>query len=838
MKTIKIFTVLSSLLLISALKGANAQADLPPEELEEYRLQAQSLVETMVFYMNTIGAEGTTANEKEIIINQSYNKIFRDDEVQVEDDLDERRDVVTNKDVQAYLKDIDFFYKDVEFEYNILDISHYVKEDGQLFFKVTADRNLQGVTIDQDTVNANLERFIEINLDRQERDLKIASIYTTRLSEEEALTNWWNGLDYEWQATFKRELAILEDTLSLSQVKRMAELTELDISGNDMVQDLAPLSKLRELRVLNLSNTNISDLTPIRNLTKLQVLKLSGTPVTTLAPLKYASSLTELYINGTLIADLTSVQNFPLLEKLHCYTLPIKSLRPISVLANLKDLRFQDTPVSDLAPVSSLLQMEVLHASYTSITDLTPLNTLSKLERLYIDHTQVADLSPLRRLPNLKLLFCDNTNIKSLVQLIGMQGLERVYCDNTPISRQEASRFMLNNPGTLVIFNSTNLFNWWQSLNADWKNVFSQLLGIREEPTKEELQTLANLSSLNISGNAAITSLKPVTEFMGLKRLNAAGTQIADLTPLSGLRELEVLDVSQTQVAGEALSALKGLSNLEELYVQNTKVGMLPFGNLDALQTVNCNNTQIADLMPLAPCKNLRTIYCEGTAVEQDNAVAFVMDHPQTLVIFRTEQLKKWWEGMDDTWKEILAATQNLTGSPNPKQLHALSSITTLEITDRQMLTDLSPLSSMINLRELILKNTGVSNLAPISGLGTLRVLVCNRSPLKSLAPVSGLYDLKQLSIENTPIEDLDAVANLKNLEILRCSGTQIKRLDPLEGLSSLRIFECFNTDVKNLKPLHGLPSLQLLVVYNTRANERRVEKFKEDQPNCEVVFY
>ena len=46
-------------------------------------------------------------------------------------------------------------------------------------FKVSLSRNLQGITIDGDTVNNNQPRYIEVNLDQENRDLKIASIYTT-----------------------------------------------------------------------------------------------------------------------------------------------------------------------------------------------------------------------------------------------------------------------------------------------------------------------------------------------------------------------------------------------------------------------------------------------------------------------------------------------------------------------------------------------------------------------------------------------------------------------------------------------------------------------------------
>ena len=99
-----------------------------------YKRQVGQLVSFLQFSMNTIGSELTTPRERDIIISESYLKIFRDDKVQVEDDLAGTRSTVTNKDVQAYLKDIDFFFRDVRFELNVDEISHEVNEDGLLYF--------------------------------------------------------------------------------------------------------------------------------------------------------------------------------------------------------------------------------------------------------------------------------------------------------------------------------------------------------------------------------------------------------------------------------------------------------------------------------------------------------------------------------------------------------------------------------------------------------------------------------------------------------------------------------------------------------------------------------
>ena len=82
---------------------------------------------------------------KEVLITESYSKIFRDSKVQIEDDLDEARDVITNKDVVAYLKDVDFFFQDVRFEFVIEHIEQGTNGKGETFYKVSTTRNLNHV---------------------------------------------------------------------------------------------------------------------------------------------------------------------------------------------------------------------------------------------------------------------------------------------------------------------------------------------------------------------------------------------------------------------------------------------------------------------------------------------------------------------------------------------------------------------------------------------------------------------------------------------------------------------------------------------------------------------
>lgn len=176
-----------------------AQKELDAQEVEAFQKQAEQLVKFMEFSFNTLGSSKAEYRDKDIIINQSYLKYFRDAKVQIEDDLVGQRDVVTNKDVQAYLKDIDFFFKEATFKFTIEEITREVNDSGEPFFKIKTSRNLSGTTVDGKAVNENRARYIEVNLDQASRDLKIVSMYTTRSSEELEIIAWWNNLQPVWK---------------------------------------------------------------------------------------------------------------------------------------------------------------------------------------------------------------------------------------------------------------------------------------------------------------------------------------------------------------------------------------------------------------------------------------------------------------------------------------------------------------------------------------------------------------------------------------------------------------------------------------------------------------
>jgi Leucine-rich repeat (LRR) protein len=896
--TLKTFTFLVIIILwvFPAISWSQhkAKADTSLQQVENYREQIRRLMGFLEFSLNTLGSSEASTKEKETIINESYLKAFLNDKVQIEDDLDESREILTYKDVQAYLKDVDFFFKEATFSFDIQDIKLLKNDLGMSYFKVTANRNLKAITVNDEAINNNKTRYIEINLDENEQVLKIASIYTTRLDEAREMITWWNAMPTEWKIVLGSE-KMVTDTLRLSQVdilndttllfinempeiiqkesfvyidkdsllvikndtilkevydtlpvgknnslrilKEITRQVNLDVHGNKSIRALYPADQMTELRSLNISNTLITDLFPARNLTKLVTLNISGTNINDLDPIRYNTRIKELYLDSSWVRTLVPIQDFDSLEVLHLNHTKVDSLLPIKRLNNLKDLRLDNTPVSDLSPLGDLTKLENLSISGTLADSLSSLQYLITLKRINFERTKIKDLSPLSRLDNLEIIDADQTQVADLEPLGTITALQKVYCDQTPVTRSLANAFMASHPKVLIIYESQELSSWWAGLSLDWQKVFKSYVKLDPKPTTEQLHQLTLLSAINIAENDNISNMEPLSKLANLKEIDAGGTLISDIKPLSELNDLKVLLCPNTRVSD--LKPLQGLVQLEKLDFSNTLLDSLDgLNSLEHLQVLNIDKTGVDKLQPVSGCKALRLIYCDNTKIGKVDIDKFLDINPTCLIIYQTSLLKNWWMSLVPAWKAVFRANTQIDEPPTREQLQTLASLNILDITGNREITSVLPLTTLHRMEELNLSNTMVKDITPLHDLVRLKKLNLSGNGITDLMPISNLPLLTQLDISNTAVEKLDAIKTLVSLEYLNCSGMPVKKLDPLATLVNLKKLECYNTGISNLKPLINLMHLKQLVCYNTKLSVKKVDAFKVQMPELEVVFY
>lgn len=879
-------TLLSICIILTLLFQANksyCQHDsiggiLSQKDMQDYLIQSEQLVRFMEFAFNTLGDPDVSAREKDIIINQSYQKFFSSDKVQIEDDLVEGRFTVTNKEAQAYLKDIDFFYQNVVFTFNIEDISYNVNENGQVFFIVTTNRNLNGINVEGDTVYNNQERFIEINLDRDKRDLKIASIYTRKLSEKDDMQNWWAALDADWRLLFAKGTSIndeflLKDILQFGEnwilierfqvtviegfvmesrradtvysdpsqiyqeISRLWKTENLDLTDYPYITDISPLTKLTELRTINISGTHIDDLTPIRNLTRIENLNISGSHVNQLDPLRHAINLKNLDISNTNIEDLNPIIAFPLLERFNFSGTQVTDIGPIATLVYLRDLRLTNTAVLNLSPLGKATVLAVLDISNTPVSNIDSISQLHNLERLHADNTNITDLKPISTLPNLQYLFIEGTEITDIQTLITLPKLKRIYCDRTSITRETANRFMIARPDVLVIHESQALTAWWTSLPQIWKNEFTKLVTVSDPPTREELHEVANITAIDISGNKQIFSVVPLQQLLGLRTLNAEATNILSIEPLKENIDLIEINLSSTHV--QDISILSGLSMLESLILAQT-----PVNDISALKTnfqlryIDLDFSNVNDLSALTELHNLETVLCDGLGLAKEDVSTVYDANPKVTIVFQSEILNDWWQHLTENWKNIFKSQIQLDTPPSRHQLHRLTDIRELDISQSRGIEDLETLKHFHQLQIFRMNDVQISDLRPLQFFPNLIELHCNNNPISNLKPISSLRKIKVLDCSNTLVRNLSDLKDLTELEELNVSGTQIRNLRPISNLVSLKRLDIYNTKVFSLRPIESLKNLELLRCYNTRIWQYFIDRFKKAVPSCEVIFY
>lgn len=813
---IKIKIVLFSFLFAFSIQDGWGQelGEYTKEEIKEYSGKVEDQIRFLEYFLNTLGNQQTSARDKDVIIRESYKKIFIDEQVQVEDDLLSDRKVITNKDVPSYLKDVEFFFKDAAFKFKIREVKPSLKENEELFFLVSLDRTLTATGLNDEEIENTQPRFVEINLDRDSNELKIASIYTTKLSRDKELMEWWESLSFEWAKYFRGEFNVLDDSLHMDQINTISSIDSLKLSGNAFIQDLSPLHALRELKYVDISNTLVQELNPISNVTFLTYLDISDTPTDDIQFIKYSEKLEYLDISNTQVADIEELVKLTNLKHLTAVNTPLNRFGALNSFSSLESLELEGSGFSDLENIRSLKNLKELSLKGNFLINMEFLSELSQLEILNLEETNIIDLSPLSSLENLKTLYINGTEVSNLDALDSMENLEKIYADQTNISEQVADSYSRKNRSVLLIHHVETLQAWYDELPAGWKEVMEVVQPeLGSKSSIEALYTLVGRDSLDLSGSE-IVNLGPIEKFKKIRYLSIDETKIHDLGPLSESRTLVSLSGNNSSV-----------TNLEALL------------HLRLLESLHFKETPIASIAPLKRLENLAYVDVDQTEVPKWEIQELIEVLPEAVVVFRSDELAAWWSSLDDTWSDMLSLQFELSEEPTSQELHEMTAGPKVTIEGVQIM-GLAPLMAFSFLKELDIHNVPLNDISPISQLVMLQKLRISQAPFNDLSALSSLENLEFLNVSNTGIDDLRPLENLRGLKMLNASGTNVKRLNGLENFSELKELDISSSNVRSLNPIMDLLNLEKLMCFNTRIKSRQVDRFKQANPACEVRYY
>jgi Leucine-rich repeat (LRR) protein len=786
------------------------------DEIKDFTVKVEDQVRFLEYLLNTVGNEETPARDKDVVIRESYLKIFRDAQVQVEDDLLMDRKVVTNKDVTAYLKDIEFFFNSVNFKFKIREVKPSQKDNGDVFFVVSMDRTITGTGKSGEKITNTKPRFVEVNLESKSQELKIASIYTTKLSRDEELAEWWEILDPNWKIFLKDKFQVSEyDSVDVNLLYRFVSMDSLDISGTDSLLNLKPLEAMRELRYVDLSNTRITELGPISNVTFLEYLNVSNTPASDIQFIKYSERLKHLDISNTEINHIEELANLKTLKSLKADRTPIMSFAVLNEFDSLESLSLVESGFNSAENISKLKKLKYLDLSRNYLINFTSLSELEGLIELNLSETNIQDLTPLNKLDNLEQVNLTSTQVADISVLNSKPNLIKVLADQTKLSVISADNFTRNNPKVLLIHHVKDLESWWSGLSEAWKNTLKKANPKiqTDNPNVEILTETIGLEELDMTGEG-ISTLNPITRFVKLHKLNFSENEVSDLLPLSEVK------------------------TLIEIVGKNTLVkDISPIKNNDLLERLDLEGSPVESIMDVLTLPELVYLNVNNSRIFEEEVPEVLIQKPTLNIIYRTEALMAWWSDLDDVWKNLLRKQNSTPENPDTDQLHAMTGKSSLEF-ERVSIGKIEALTMFSNLRSLTIFDAPLMDISPISNMKLLKVLKISQVPVSDFTPISSLNQLEELDISNTGIAELDPLANLIQLKKLNISGTNLKVLKGLEGLLNLEELDVASTNLRSLRPIEGLNNLKKLSCFNTRLNSRSVDSFKQSVPDCEVRYY
>lgn len=875
-----------SIVFISLANVVLAQYSISEKDMPEYKEQVRQMVNYLQETLNFIGNPDNPVQEKDIIFKESYKKIFKDEYVQIEDDLDEFRGMSINKDVQAYLKDIDFFFQNVTFKFDVQKITPQTNEEGNTFFKVTMIRNIAGRTIVGDSINNSRNRFMEININPLKKELLIASVYTTKPNENEELRTWWNSMHESWKDYLAKD-KFIDDTIELSTIKqilsdsifisepaevilcdsfmlvgkdtltmdRIAELhghrpdtvifihdtvtrmldRKMKYNVNSLYAHLKEMTNITEINVAD--NKEIINLEPLSQMSDLRYIDCSGTEVIDINPIRNLNKISYLDLSNTNVTNISNLKYANDIETLKIDSTNINNISVVSSFSKLKTLYIQATDVYDLSPLSTCSNLFILNASNTTVDSIAVLSELPELYDLNLAYTAVSDVSPLQTLNKLHFLNVEGTTVSDLSPLASLPNLNAINCSNTPVAQLSPLKDMKY---LKRIYCDNSMVT--KEVAYEFMKFNNKVLVINETKTLELWwEDLPSYWKILLVGNKNVGFQPTKEELHSIIQIRSLkigkNSFVLDLNPIARLTNLEELDLSGSSITD--LSQLSGLYNLKKLNISNTNISNIDvLRNNKELSELNISNTKVNSLKSLVESPHISYIMAENSSIKQSEVHNLKRNQKQVKVIYQTKELELWWSYLSASWRDIFNAHVKCNSNPTAEQLQDIVDLEEIVISPEFVVYDIEPLKNLAFLKKLESRNNQIHDLSPLSGKEFLETLVLKANPVDDLSPLSNVTSLKVLDVENTAVDDLSPVSNMMNLVELNVGGTSVSNLKPLANLALLEELFVFNTNVKNINHIKNLPSLKHLAAYKTRIRNKDMDVFRAANPDAVILFY
>ena len=231
--------------------------------------------------------------------------------------------------------------------------------------------------------------------------------------------------------------------------------------------------------------------------------------------------------------------------------------------------------------------------------------------------------------------------------------------------------------------------------------------------------SLFNQGIKDLTGLEYAINLKEL--FVREQREEFRANGISDLTPISGLTQLEGLDIGGIGNYVSDLSPIANLTNIKHLHLGGNPISDLsPIANFTQLESIGFDdNVPLTDISVLADMKNLRGVFMWGPRF-RDMSPLVNLPNIEVLNLCGND----------------ISEIPSLKNLPKLKELYVF----------QNNVSDVSSLQDLTNLERLNLEGNNITDISPLAGLTNLKWLNLTGNPIRDWTP---LFELSK----NTKIE-------------------------------------------------------------------------------------
>ena len=418
--------------------------------------------------------------------------------------------------------------------------------------------------------------------------------------------------------------------------------------------------------------------------------------------------------------------------------------------------------------VVQLYSMSNLSLANNNVTDISPIVSLGGLTTLNLNNNKISDISPLANLSNLRTLYLDNNPITDLSPLYNIKTLTSLSIKGIEISESELELLSQALPNCAI-----------NGANAKTEIPVIALGGMSFK---------SDVTEIDLSG-CGISDISALSKCENLNTIILSNNSISDITPLMDIPGIVYLDISNNNITD--MRPLMGLNSIKTINASGNNISTtVPVGANTALTELNLSNNPITNFSGLKKLKNLVTLNLASTGLKDSDVKYFkYLTRLNSLNVENNSELSG--SGYDQLM--LLLPSCGVSHSELVYELsiggYPVSSNTTEINYPNSGISDISAIMSLANLETIKLSGNIISDLycfGYTESWRTLKYLDLGDNSITDITPLSHLLQLETLNLSDNNITDASPLYGLSNLRYLYIGGNNLSEYDIYQLETSL----------------------------------------------------